>query len=105
MIRRVSTGLLLAGLLVGCVSSQAPAEAPRPPAMDEPIDEMCDASRVEVHRGNRFSDALEREMLVASQARQVRVIHPGESYTLDYRPDRLTISVNAGGRINGVNCG
>lgn len=105
MIRRVSTGLLLASLLVGCVSYQAPSEAPRPPTMDEPNDEMCDASRVEDHRGSRLSDALEREMLVASQARQIRAVHPGESYTLEYRPDRLTVSVDAGGRVSGVDCG
>lgn len=98
-------GLLLAGLLVGCAASPAPEDAPRPPSMDEPVGETCNAARVQGHGGNRLSDALERNILGESRAEQVRVIRPGESYTMDHRADRLNIRVDEQGRITAISCG
>ncbi len=37
-------------------------------------------------------------------AREVRIIRPGTAVTMDYRPDRLNIVIDAGGKISAVHC-
>lgn len=105
MAKGLATGLLMVGLLAGCASSPSPEEAPRPPGMQGPGEETCDAASVQAHVGNTFSDALERNLMAASQARQVRVLRPGDSYSMDYRPDRLNIHLDEDGRVTELRCG
>ena len=41
----------------------------------------------------------------ASGAKSVRVVRPGEAMTMDFRPDRLTITVDEHQVISRLNCG
>ena len=65
----------------------------------------CGATRVQAHTGESFSAALERTIATQSDAGRVRVIRPGQVYTMDYRPDRLNIHVDAAGQISELGCG
>lgn len=105
MTKAWATGVWVAGLLAGCSSSPAPEDASRPPPMRGPDSETCNAAPAQAHLGNTLSGALERNLLAASQARQVRVLRPGESYTMDFRADRLNIHLDEEGRIVELSCG
>lgn len=35
----------------------------------------------------------------------LRVVHPGEAVTMDWNPARLTVGIDAGGRIASLRCG
>jgi hypothetical protein len=105
MTARCALGLLTAGLLAACSATPAPDDAPRPPPMTQTDGDECGATRVQAHTGESFSAALERTIATQSDAGRVRVIHPGQAYTMDYRPDRLNVHVDATGRISELSCG
>lgn len=105
MIKGLSSGLLLTGLLVGCSTAPPPEDAPRPPAMNEDAAGGCGAARVQGHVGHEYSDALQQTIVAESRAQRVRVIRPGQGYTMDYRPERLNIHLDATGRIDELTCG
>lgn len=63
-------------------------------------------------RGNcgDYTSFLNRDIraidVAAIQTRQpVRVIHPGQPVTRDFREDRLNIEVDQSGRVIGIKCG
>lgn len=45
------------------------------------------------------------ELDIATLPAQARVIHPGSAVTMDHRPDRLNVHVDAQGKINSLSCG
>ena len=55
--------------------------------------------------GRPASDALGAEALRLSGARSRRWIRPGDAVTMDYRPDRLNIHLDAQGRAERFECG
>lgn len=105
MSKGLSSGLLLAIALAGCASSPAPDEAPRPPALSAGGDDACGASRVQGRLGHDYTEAMQQAIAQQSQAQRVRVIRPGQGYTLDYRPERLNIHLDEGERISELRCG
>jgi hypothetical protein len=44
-------------------------------------------------------------MLAESGAAAMRVMHPGQAYTLEYRADRLSIRLDEDGVITTIGCG
>lgn len=50
------------------------------------------------------NDVVERARIESGSA-TVRVIRPGEAVTMDFRGDRLNLTVNARSAIDGVKCG
>ena len=50
------------------------------------------------------ADVVERARIDSGSA-AVRVIRPGEMVTMDFRGDRLNLTVNARNAIDGVKCG
>ena len=77
-----------------------PDEAPR-----EVGDGTCDASGLQDLVGREPTQALGAEALRRSGARSLRWIRPGDAVTMDYRPDRLNVRLDARHRVAGFDCG
>ena len=96
MIRFVPVPLLA---LAACTQTPAPATA------DPAIGAQCDATPVQDRIG-RMGDAATIESAKAvSGARTVRRYESGSALTMDFRPDRLNVEVDAGGKIVKLTCG
>ena len=87
---------LAALLTIGCATANQ-----EPP----PGEGGCDATGLNGLTGRPASQELGAEALRRSGARTVRWIRPGDAVTMDYRSDRLNISLDAAGRVEGFNCG
>ena len=65
----------------------------------------CNPLRLGDLIGRPATQALGAEVLPLSDARALRWIRPGDSVTMDYRPDRLNIHLDAQGRVERFACG
>ena len=65
----------------------------------------CSAQRPSGLVGRAATQALGAEALRLSNARALRWIRPGDAVTMDYRPDRLNIHLDAQGRVDRFACG
>ena len=102
--KRIAFSGACALLLAGCAPSPSPGEAPPPPPMQAGASE-CSTSSVQTYVGEDYRAALEQILANQSGAQRVRVIRPGEGYTMDYRPERLNIHLDEQGRISELSCG
>lgn len=80
------------------------------PSGEEPRDVndtgyRCDASGLGDLVGREPTQALGAEALRRSGSRTLRWIRPGDAVTMDYRPDRLNIRLDARHRVEGFSCG
>ena len=89
---------LAALLTIGCAT--ADQEGPSRDGGGE-----CNAASLTDLRGRPASQELGAEALRRSGARSLRWIRPGDAVTMDYRSDRLNISLDGAGRVEGFNCG
>ncbi|SHF37887.1 Peptidase inhibitor I78 family protein [Modicisalibacter ilicicola DSM 19980] len=106
MLRTICFGLASVLWLSACATGPAPEDAPRPPPMDAPGNsDRCDASGLQGYLGRTHSEALNQALASQSDASEVRVIEPGEGFTLDYRQTRLNIYLDEEGRISDLRCG
>ncbi|WP_163648188.1 I78 family peptidase inhibitor [Modicisalibacter sp. 'Wilcox'] len=107
MHRGTTLGILVAGLLSGCAGSPShePAPAPPPPPMSQADEGACDADALADWTGRDYRDAMTTRARERSGAERVRVIRPGQGYTMDYRPDRLNLHLDEHGRLVGADCG
>lgn len=64
----------------------------------------CRADRAEFIIGRRATDSRLEQALDASRARTLRVEEPGRFYTQEFRPDRLTVSVDRRRIVVDVEC-
>lgn len=67
--------------------------------------QRCSPAPASFSIGKRHSSTLIERARVASGAPLVRVLQAGVPHTLEYRPDRLNLRVDSGGRILEVTCG
>ncbi|MBZ9539343.1 I78 family peptidase inhibitor [Modicisalibacter tunisiensis] len=104
MNRRTAIGMLVAGLLGGCAGSprHEPASAPPPVSQAE---EACNADALADWAGRDYRAAMTTRARELGGADRVRVIRPGQGYTMDYRPDRLNLHLDEQGRIVRIDCG
>jgi hypothetical protein len=65
----------------------------------------CDAAKVQSMIGQVATRRSGGEAVRTAGARTMRRIEPDSAYTMDYRPDRLNIHVDARGRVTKINCG
>ncbi len=65
----------------------------------------CRAEGLERFTGQKVTDALGAEILRASGAKTLRWGGPGMAMTMDFRPDRVTVSYDAQMVVTRVNCG
>lgn len=70
-----------------------------------PLQMQCDAERARWAIGREASADVVEEVRGATQSQHVRVIHPGQAVTMDFRPDRVNIHVNERNAITSVTCG
>lgn len=103
---RAIDGLALTGLalactaLAGCATTAPDGElAARPPAGE------CDASGVQDHVGHRASAEAGTTLLSLTGARTLRWVPPRTAVTMDFRPDRLTVSYDDNMIIERISCG
>ncbi len=66
---------------------------------------MCDAAKVQSAVGKSYTAELGAQVRQASGARSLREIRPGQAVTMDYRPDRLNVEMDAGNVIIRISCG
>lgn len=82
----------LALLLAGCATAQTTPRTCRAEAAQDAIGTPA---------GLGVTEGIRRRV----GARTVRVVRPGEMVTMDVRPDRVTITVDAQQRIARITCG
>jgi len=95
-------GMAAMAMLAACT----PQESARPePAPVAPSDaDACGASKVSSFIGAPRNDEVLAKIKSASGAQTVRVVGPDDIVTQDFRPDRLTITTDASGRIKTLRC-
>jgi len=89
----LSVGCLVVGL-AGCAAKTPIAT---PPAMPGP--DACGASDLQ-HLLGQPRKTLEGENITAP----MRILPPGSAMTMDYRPDRVNVELDAGGDILRIWC-
>ncbi|MCE8018362.1 hypothetical protein HOP62_19975 [Halomonas sp. MCCC 1A17488] len=78
--------------------------APKPPRVSGSED-ACGAQRVQDRLGRRYDEALGESIRRESGAATLRVIRPGQAYTLEYRGDRINVHIDDGDTITDIGCG
>ena len=77
-----------------------------PPDVEDPgASGPCDSSRLGDLVGRAPTQELGAEAMRRSGARSLRWIRPGDAVTMDYRPDRLNVRLDASHRVEGFSCG
>jgi hypothetical protein len=66
---------------------------------------QCNAEGLGDLVGRQATQELGADALRRSNSRSLRWIRPGDAVTMDYRPDRLNIHLDARGRVERFNCG
>jgi hypothetical protein len=89
-----------AAVLTACATVPADGEPP----VREPAGE-CDASGVQDHLGHTASAAAGATLLRLTGARTLRWVPPRTAVTMDFRPDRLTVSYDDDMVIERISCG
>ncbi|TGX56327.1 hypothetical protein E5A73_02655 [Sphingomonas gei] len=91
--------LPLALLATGaCRYDKAPETTPSPPG-------KCVADGLAGLTGKTRSEAVAKQALRLSGAKNIRWIAPGMAVTMDYREDRLNLDVDEKGRVTRAHCG
>lgn len=94
---------LMAVALGGCVSVSNGADSDEPLKV-RPAGE-CDASNLQSHIGHTASAQSGTKLLELSGASTLRWVPPRTAVTMDYRPDRLTVSYDDDMAITRITCG
>jgi hypothetical protein len=96
--------LICAGaLLLAACTTTTPADGREPPLTGS-VGE-CDASGVQDHVGHRASAEAGQVLLRLTGARTLRWVPPNTAVTMDFRPDRLTVSYDGNMVIERISCG
>lgn len=100
MIARIALGGVLL-MTTGC--------APVPPSEEEypriGTGKTCKADPAQSLIGREASSELASEALRLSGAGVMRWLRPGEIVTMEYRADRLNITIDAQNRVTKISCG
>jgi hypothetical protein len=89
--------------LAGC--AEKPPEVPLAPPPPVYVAEECDAQAVQSILGQAYTNPLGEDARVRSRAERVRALRPGDMVTMEFNARRLTIDVNAEGKVTRVRCG
>lgn len=93
---------LTAALALTACATTAPADDSEPLPLPEG---SCDASEVQAMIGERATSELGAELLRRTGAEILRWVPPRTAVTMDYRPDRLTVSYDDEYVIERISCG
>lgn len=98
--------LIVSGLLLaGCSTAPKPDDAPRPPDVKPVPEDACGAQAVGSLVGETLTDDLRAHIADRSRAADIRLVEPGQAYTMDYRSERLNIKVDDQRKITELACG
>lgn len=100
MIKPLLIALLLAGPTLAEKTKTARPALATPPAM-----EGCDVTEPKELVGKTYDEALAARAKELTGAAVVRVMRPGQMVTMDYREDRLTLELDAAGKVVSARCG
>lgn len=95
--RKLIGSSLLMTSITGCVGMQSAPEAGPPAA--------CRDAELPHFIGTKATSISGAGLLKASGARNLRWVGPGMAVTMDYRPDRLTVSYDEDMVILSARCG
>lgn len=87
--------------LSGCATT---ATSPSDPVAYEP-EGKCDASAAQVRVGKMATTEMGAELLTSTGSRTLRWIPPRTAVTMDYRPDRVSVSYDDNMIITQISCG
>ena len=95
---------LLAGATLSACSQQPPAVpvAPPPPVI---VKGECDAQAAQFAVGKVLSGPLTEEARVKAGAERVRTLRPGQMTTMEFDARRLSLDVDAAGKVVAARCG
>lgn len=102
MIGRTAIGGL-ALMTMACTATPPPEDDHVPVHGDTGY--ICDADPAQSLVGQVASSGLGARALELTGARSLRWIPPGTAVTMDYRPDRLNIELDAQNRVTALRCG
>lgn len=88
--------------LAACAASEPPAETALP---SPPVEAVCNADAVQSLIGQTATADVGARLLQGSGARTLRWVPPRTAVTMDFRPDRLTVSYDDALKIERVSCG
>ena len=88
-------------LLVLCVGLDACAQ-PMPPVI---APNQCNEAAARFAVGQVADAKLAEEARVRASAQRVRMVRPGQMVTMEYDAGRLTLDIDAAGRVAAVRCG
>lgn len=88
-----------------CACAQQPPQVPvaPPPPMIAPG--LCNESAAQFAVGQPADARLSEEARVRASAGRVRIVRPGQMVTMEFDAMRLTLDVDANGRVTGARCG
>jgi hypothetical protein len=66
---------------------------------------QCNESAARFAVGQLADAKLAEEARIRAGAQRVRMVRPGQMVTMEYDPGRLTLDIDASGRVSGVRCG
>lgn len=95
-------------LLVICFGLEACAQPAPPPALPQPpmnAPGQCNESAAQFAVGQLADAKLAEQARIKAGAQRVRMVRPGQMVTMEYDAGRLTMDVDAAGRVSGVRCG
>ena len=95
--------LMAATALAGCATPPAGDRAD--PNAAQPATARCDATKARRLIGRAATPAAIDLARRQSEAASVRTIAPGTMVTMDYRPDRLSITTDARNMMTAIRCG
>lgn len=94
--------LVLCVGLDACAQQLPPAHLPQPPVSTPG---QCNESAARFAVGQVADAKLAEEARVRAGAQRVRLVRPGQMVTMEYDSGRLTMDIDAAGRVAGVRCG
>lgn len=103
-----TASLTLAALLPACVSASGSGDTPPAVSADAAVGastSACDANAAGFAVGQAFTEALGKDMQAKSGAKTMRVLPFGGMATMDFREDRLTVSLDKAGKVERISCG
>ena len=98
---KAGTLALAAITLVGCTTTGGGAAEP----VRRGADASCNAGAVQDRIGQTATAQLGAQLLAATGARTLRWAPPRSAVTMDFRPDRLTVSYDDTMAIERISCG
>lgn len=88
--------------LAACAATDTPAETtPAPPSAEA----ACNADAVQSLVGQTATADVGGQLLKGSGAKTLRWVPPRTAVTMDFRPDRLTVSYDDALKIERISCG